>query len=137
MLTDFHIGFDPVSLEKLVRLAGFEALMMPEVTAMLTATGQLLVTAAQTNTWQVFDNPTGVLADSIYFYVVSPTEVDLAVGVIYGRRRELGGGGLLDSLGRQMNDRARPYLQPAIDDSQDLIRTIMEESVMTALGGII
>jgi hypothetical protein len=136
MLDNFKMGFDPESLAVLTRVAGFQALMDPEITVMLTKVGTLLVSSAQINTWMVFDHPTGQLADSIFFWVASPTEVDLAVGVPYGRRRELGGGGLYDSLGRQMNDRARPYLQPALDQDQEFIKEIMKTGVMTVLGRI-
>jgi hypothetical protein len=134
---NFQASFDPGGLDQLVRVAGFAALMNPEITAMLTATGTMLVTAAQANTWAVFDHPTGVLADSISFYVISPTQVAIQVGVPYGRRRELGGGGFLDVLGRPMNDRARPYLQPAVDDNIELIRTIMRDCTMNALGELV
>jgi len=132
----FSVTLDTPSLGRLARLEGFKALMEPEVVAMLAATGVMLVTAAQINTWEVFDNPTGKLASTIAFEVVSPEEIALTVGVPYGRRREKGGGGGLDAIGRPMNDRARPYLQPAIDDNQDLILAIMEEHTLLALGGV-
>jgi hypothetical protein len=130
----FSISFDPGSLATLARLAGFAALMEPAMVNMLAATGTLLVTAAQDNTWKVFDNPTGTLADSIVFMVVSPEEIALEVGVPYGARREYGFEGKVDSLGRVGRDKARPYLQPAIDDNQDLIRAIMADETMKVLG---
>ena len=86
MSMNFAMSFDPGSLEELVKIAGFAALMEVETTAMLAATGTLLVTAAQMNTWAVFDHPTGTLASSITFFVVSPTEIEVDVGVIYGHR---------------------------------------------------
>lgn len=136
MADGFSLSFDPGSLETLVRMAGFQALMEPEVVNMLAATGVLLVTAAQANTWAVFDAPTGVLADSITFMVDSPSEISVTVGVPYGARREYGFVGMTDSLGRVGTDRARPYLQPAIDENQDLILAIMEEHTLAALGGL-
>jgi hypothetical protein len=135
-MINFSAMMDTPSLATLARLEGFRALMEPETVAMLAATGTTLVTAAQMNTWSVFDNPTGKLASSISFEVVSPEEIALIVGVPYGQRREKGGGGGFDAIGRPMNDRARPYVQPAIDDNEDLILAIMEEHTMAALGGL-
>ena len=137
MMQNFHLGFDPGSLDKLVRMEGFAALLNPEVTNALTEAGTLLVSSAQANTWAVFANPTGALADSITFYVVSPTEVDLIVGVPYGRRREFGFEGLYDSLGRgPFHDPPKPYLQPAIDDNKDAIRDLMATAVYNAWGEV-
>jgi len=135
-MINFSAMMDMPSLATLAKIEGFRALMEPETVAMLAGTGTMLVTAAQMNTWAVFDNPTGKLASSIGFELVSPEEIALTVGVPYGRRRELGGGGGLDAIGRPMNDRARPYLQPAIDENEDLILAIMEEHTMAALGGL-
>lgn len=136
-MSDFSVGFDPGSLAKIVRLEGFAALLNPQITAALVLSGELLVATAQANTWQVFDNPTGQLADSIYFYVVSPEEVDVAVGVPYGRRREMGFDGMYDSLGRgPFHDPAKPYLQPAVDASRDQIQELMTIAVYDAWGSI-
>lgn len=135
MPSDFHMGFDPGSLAALTKLEGFAALLNPEVTKALTQAGELLVTTAQANTWTVFANPTGRLASSIYFYVVSPMEVDLAVAVPYGRRREYGFSGMTDSLGRFFpSDPAKPYLQPAIDTDTPLVQELMATAVYNAWG---
>lgn len=133
---DFHVSMDPKSLSEIVQLQGFAALLNPEITAGLTEASTLLENATAANTWNVFDNPSGALAGSIYTYVISPTEVAVAVGVPYGRRRELGFVGLTDSLGRVGTDRARPYAQPAVDDHQQEVREIMEMAMNTALGRI-
>jgi hypothetical protein len=136
MAEDFSASFDPGSLEKLTQLMGFEVLLTPELTDALTQAGELIVTTAQTNTWTVFASPTGELAGSIYFYVVSPTEVDVAVGVPYGRRQEEGGGGLLDSLGRRMTNPAKPYLGPAVETDAPMIQSMIENAVYNAWGAI-
>ena len=136
---DFFFGFDPVSLEELVRLAGFSALLDPEITKALTQAGELIVTTAQRNTWNVFDNPLGygndpILADTIYFHVAGPKEVDVAVGAIYGRRREMGFTGMTDSLGRfYASDPPKPYLLPAVAEDQELIMNMVELAVNNAL----
>lgn len=133
---DFRASFDPGSLAEIVRLQGFAALLNPAITQALTEAGTLLTNAAVANTWSVFDNPTGALANSIYPYVVSPTEVAVAVGSVYGRRRELGFVGLVDSLGRVGHDGPRPYLQPAVDQHQQEVSEIIEMAVNSALGRV-
>jgi hypothetical protein len=134
---DFHASLDPGSLEELVRLQGFASLLNPEITQGLTEAGTLLTNAAVANTWSVFDRPSGALANSIYPYVISPTEVAVAVGVPYGQRREKGFSGMTDALGRHyVNDPAKPYLQPAVDDHQQEVAEIMEMAVNTALGRV-
>jgi hypothetical protein len=134
-MADFFLGFDPGSIAELVRMAGFEALLLPEIEAAMTATGVMLVTSAQTKTWEVFANPTGRLAGSIYFYVVSPVEMIVAVGVPYGARREYGFSGMTDALGRYYPyDPGKPYLQPALDEDVPLIQTVFEAATNNALG---
>jgi hypothetical protein len=136
-MMDFNISMDPGSLSALTQLQGFAGLLNPAVVEGLRQSGVLLVNAAQANTWNVFANPTGDLADSIYFYVISPTEVAVAVGVPYGRRRENGYSGFTDALGRYYpNDPAKPYLTPAVDDNTQEIQEIMEMAMNTALGRI-
>ena len=136
-MQDFSIGFDPGSLAAITKLEGFAALLNPEVTDALTQAGELLVTTAQANTWSVFANPTGQLASSIYFYVVSPTEVDVAVGVPYGARREYGFSGMTDSIGRYFaNDPGKPYLQPAVDEDTPMVQELIATAVYNAWGMI-
>jgi hypothetical protein len=134
---DFHIGFDPGSLEEIVRLQGFGALLDPSISQGLIQSSTVLTNAAVANTWRVFTNSSGKLASTIYPYVVSPTEVAIAVGSPYGRRREKGFSGMTDSLGRYYaNDPGKPYLQPALDEHQQDVMTIMGQAVNTALGRV-
>jgi hypothetical protein len=134
---DFHMGMDPLSLAEIVRMQGFSALLDPEVTAGLAESGALLVSAAVTKTWEVFANPTGRLASTIYFYVMSPTQVALVVASPYGRRREYGFSGMTDALGRfYPYDPAKPYLEPTLTEHEGDVLKIMEARVDTALGRI-
>ena len=135
-MTDFSAGFDPGSLEALTHLMGFEVLLDPRITEVLTKGSELIVTTAQTNAWTGFTNPTGPLEDSIYAYVVSTTEVDVAVGVPYGRRQEEGGQGFLDSLGRPMNNPAKPYLKPAVETDAPVIQSMLAFAVYDAWGSV-
>jgi len=137
-MQDFNVAFDPGSLGELTKLEGMAALLNPAVQKALTQAGELLTTTAQANTWMVFDHPTGQLASSIYFWVAGPEEVDVAVGVPYGRRRERGFEGMYDSLGRgPFHDPAKPYLQPAVDTDAPMIQMLVRESVLSAFGGVI
>lgn len=137
MADDFRIGFDPGSLAAITKLEGFAALLNPEITQALSQSAQQIVATAQANTWMVFDNPTGQLADSIYFWVAGPEEADVAVGVPYGHRREYGFEGMYDSLGRgPFHDPAKPYLQPAVDTDAPLIRSLVADVITATWGSI-
>lgn len=134
MSGSFSLGFDPGSLQELVRLGGFKALLSPEITSALTQAGIILVQTAQLNTWQVFTNPTGALADTIHFYVQSPSQVVLMVDSPYGRRREWGFSGMTDSLGRYYaNDPGKPYVAPALNQQQQEIMKLIEQAVRKTL----
>lgn len=139
MAINWTVGWDTGSLEELVRLAGYSALLDPEITSALVQAGDLVVTTAQANTWNVFDNPTGTLASNIYFHVVSPKEVEVGVAnppIPYGHRREFSFYGP-DSLGRVYpNDIPRPYLIPAVDEDSPLIMTMIEIACDNALARV-
>ncbi len=138
-MSDFSVGFDTPSLEAIARLYGFKVLLDEEIEPAIKDVAQTITEEAQAKTWQVFDNPTGELADSIYPFVVSPTEMEIRVGVPYGRRRERGFSGMTDSLGRFFaNDPAKPYLAPALEVSRDYAEERIGNAVrvaMNRLGG--
>lgn len=130
---DFHVGFDPGSLAEIVRLAGFSVLLDAEIQPAIIEGGQLLTEMAQAKTWEVFDNPTGQLASTIYPYVISPSQMAIAVGSPYGRRRELGFSGMTDALGRYFaNDPAKPYLQPTVDTYGEAVAMLIAAGVQRA-----
>lgn len=134
--TYFTAMFDTASLEELVRMAGFQAMLDPEVQRALVAIGKMLVSSAQANTYRVFDNPTGRLASSIYFQVPNQFEVQVVVPVVYGHRREYSFYGP-DSLGRVYpNDIPRPYLVPAVEENQEFATFVLENAVNDAIGRI-
>src|SRR5579859_278084 len=138
-MTTFSRSFDLPSLAALARLHGFSVLLDDEIQPALIDVAQKITQDAQANTWQVFDNPSGKLADRIYPFVVSPAEMEIRVDVPYGRRRELGFSGMTDSLGRFFaNDPAKPYLQPALDANIDYAQErvgLAVESALVRLGG--
>ncbi len=137
MADNFSVGFDPGSLAKVTRLEGFAALLNPQVQAGMELSAELVQKTAQANTWAVFDNPTGELADSIYVWIAGPEEMDVVVGVPYGRRREMGFEGIYDSLGRgPFHDPGNPYLKPAVDADVSQIQELMALAVLDAWGSI-
>jgi hypothetical protein len=138
MLGDWSLSFNPGSLEELTRMAGMAALLDPEITAALTRGAEMVVTTAQANTWDVFDNPTGTLASRIYAYVKSPSEVAVGVRDIpYAHRREYSFYGP-DSLGRVYpNDIPRPYLEPALEEDTPLIADLVELACYNAMGRLV
>lgn len=111
---------------------GFEVLLQPEVQAALADISGKITEQAVQNTWQVFTNPTGQLAGSIAPVPGSLWEAQVGVGVPYGRRQELGGGGLTDSLGRIMTNPAKPYLRPAMESQKQYALQRVEQAVEAA-----
>lgn len=132
----FTAMLDSDSLAELARLQGFSALLDPQIVSALAESGKLLVRAAQDNTWQAFQNPTGKLADSITFQVLSPEEIAVVVGEPYGHRREVGFSGA-DALGRVYHDQPEPYLVPALQDNEQAVLDLMEAAVNSALGRVV
>ena len=133
----FSLGFDSASLAKITELAGVGALLDTELTGVLVWAASMLVTTAQTNTWTAFQNPTGATADSISSFVASPSEVDVTVGVPYGRRLEYGFSGQTDSLGRFFPYwPAEPYLGPALEEDTPLIEERLAFTVSNMLAGL-
>lgn len=135
---DFSFGFDPGSLQKLVELRGFSALLDPEIVEALKWSSDLIVTTAKANAWEVFDtHPTEGIENSIYAYMNNPMEFVVAVGAPYGRRREMGFTGMTDALGRfYASDPGKPYLLPAVEEDQELISLRVEQAVNNALDRI-
>jgi len=132
----FSIAFDQASLSEIAQFYGFQTLLTQSVQMAMKNAGDLLVQAAQDNTWAVFDHPTGALASSIGVEDQGPMEIVIGVGVPYGRRQELGGGGLTDSLGRSMTNPAKPYLQPALDAHLSDVLSLLDAAVENAWAGI-
>lgn len=136
-MSSFSLGFDAASLIKLAKLARFKALLDPGLEYALYEAGEVIAQTAQMNTWLVFDNPTGALADSIGVTAPSATEVDITSGEPYWRRRERGFEGMYDSLGRgPFHDPAKPYLQPAVDTELPAIQAMFGNAITVTWGSI-
>jgi len=133
----FSLSFDPGSLAGITRLVGFKALLNPQITLALTQSGSTIAQAAIDNTWEVFENPTGELASTIYPWLASPNEMEIRVDSPYARRREFGFQDMTDSLGRTFpHDVAKPYLQPALDANEPAVLQSISDAVMFAWGEV-
>ena len=129
------VAWDSISMQAIFRLDNFQALLGPEITMALADIGILLKDTAIANTWRVFANPTGTLANTITAWMPSNTEVDVEALVQYDRRREYGFTGMTDSLGRTYKfDPGKPYMHPALDDNRPIIEALMTDAVVAALG---
>jgi hypothetical protein len=136
---DFTAKLDTKSLQQIVGLQGFKALLDPEIREVLIEGGGLIAKTASGNARRVFKhNSPGGLAASIYPYMISPTEMEIRVAKPYGRRREKGFSGMTDSLGRYYpHDPAKPYLGPAMEQEGRMVEGMMDEAVNNALGRVV
>ena len=135
---DFVMKLDTSSLQQIIRLQGFAGLLNPEIREALSEGGGFIARTAQGNARRVFiQNSPGGLADSIYPWLASSTEIEIRVAKPYGRRRECGFSGMTDSLGRYYPyDPGKPYLGPAMEQEGAIVEQLMAEAVNHALGRI-
>lgn len=131
---ELRMSLAPESISEIAQLAGFAALLEPEVQAAMQEGAKTVAEAAQAKTWEVFDHPTGDLAGTIEPETASPFEVQVVVGSPYGHRREVGFSGQTDSLGRfYADDPAKPYLAPALAEHEQDVLLDVENAVADAL----
>jgi len=135
---DFKAELDASSLQQIVRLQGFAGLLNPEIREALIEGGGFIAKTAAGNARRVFiQNSPGGLADSIFPYLTSPTQMEIRVAKPYGRRREYGFSGMTDSLGRfYPYDPGKPYLGPAMQQEGSMIEKLIAEAVNHALGRV-
>jgi len=130
----FSIAFDASSLQVIERLLKFDATLDAELGPSLEASAIAVRDTAIANTWQVFQNPTGVLAGTIQYILDSPTQVEIGSDSPYARRREEGFSGMTDSRGRYYaNDPAKPYLGPALESNMGMIEANTQAAVAAAI----
>lgn len=128
-------GFDPASLGAIANLTQFSRFLDPEMSSALDEVGKLLVQSAVANTWEVFANPTGKLADAISYALNGPMEVIITVDVPYAWRMEEGFHGA-DSLGRIYDEEGKPYAMPALVANEDQITQIMSNAAADAIAAM-
>ena len=133
---DFRAELSTGSLQEIVRLQGFSALLDLGIREALIKGGTRIAQKAQENARNVFiRNDPGGLADNIYPWLVSPTSLEIRVGVAWGGRREYGFSGMTDALGRfYANDPAKPYLQPAMESEGPEVEALFTAVCNNALG---
>jgi len=131
------IAYEPTSLKRLGNMLKVHSFLAPELSSTMQQIGDIIVAAAVANTWAVFDEPTGTLADTIKAVLSGPYEVTIGTDSPYGLRREYGFMGMTDSLGRgPYNDPAKPYMQPALDDNVDQINALINAAVARGLANM-
>jgi hypothetical protein len=135
---DFKAQLDTSSLQQIIRLQGFAGLLNPEIREALIEGGGLIARTAAGNARRVFThNSPGGLADNIYPWLTSQTELEIRVAKIHGRRREYGFTGMTDSLGRfYPYDPAKPYLAPAMEQEGPIVEKLFQMAVNHALGRV-
>lgn len=118
------VAFDPESFAAIEKLAGFTEAMAIEIPVALNTIGEMLVKAAQDNTWTAFQNPTGALASTITYYMADSMTLVVGSDAPYAARLEFGFHGS-DILGRIYDQMAEPYLTPALEANADEAVAIM------------
>lgn len=134
----FKAELDTASIAEIVRLQGFGALLDPGIRNALVEGGTRIAKQAQDNARSVFiQNSPGGLADNIYPWLASPSEMQIIVDKDYGQRREKGFSGLTDALGRfYPYDPAKPYLIPAMESEGHGVEALFDAAVNNALGRV-
>ena len=131
------IGYDAQSLAAIARLQDLEPYLNAEMAIAMDEIGTMLMVTAIVNTWKVFANPTGDLADTIHPVTISPLEIEVGSDSPYAARREFGFMGKTDALGRgPFNDPAKPYLDPALTENEDQIMVIMNNAAAEAIANM-
>lgn len=128
-----NVSFDPSSFESITNLTQFAGFLEPEMESAMQQIGDIIVQAAVANTWAVFAAPTGQLASTIMATLDGPLQVEVGSTSPYAARREFGFSGQTDSRGRHyVNDPAKPYLIPALEQNEDQIMLIMSNAAAEA-----
>lgn len=131
------ISFDEKDLAAIGQMANFSTFLDPEVQKSMQSAGEKIANQAKDNTWSVFENPSGKLADTIQVLPVSPYEVHVGSDSPYAARREYGFSGMTDALGRHFtNDPAKPYLRPAMEMMQNDALAMIDDGVAAALAAL-
>lgn len=126
------IAWDPASLGMISRMPGFTTFLNAEISTELLEIGDMLQVAMENETWQVFANPTGELADAIHPYLEGPLTLIIDVEVPYAWRMERGFFGR-DSLGRLYAEEGKPYAEPALQDNEATILQMLNLAAGNAI----
>jgi hypothetical protein len=136
----FTLAFDSASLQRILRMAGFEVALEPKLEAEMHYIVELLQAESQIYMWVKFNQPTGPLEESIEIDVP-----DAYTGIVYSEspyawRREEGFSGKTDSLGRYYaKDPGIHFFARTLRPNRGLIRSLLKSAVAQALvemGGI-
>ncbi len=125
------LSIDRASLSAIKKLEKVEIFLATELSSGIQKLGSSVQQSAVSNTWSAFMNPTGELANSLLLTSNGPLSLSLGSDLPYERRLELGFSGT-DSMGRTYDEKAEPYLSPAVDSNIDTAEKDMENSVLAA-----
>ena|SRR5690348_16252729 len=126
------IAWDPSSLGWISHLPEFQPYLQQDISAALLEIGDTLQIAMESNTWQVFANPEGNLADAIKPFLEGPLTLIIDVEVPYAWRMEMGFFGK-DSLGRLYAEEGKPYAEPALQDNEQTIFQMLNLAAANAV----
>lgn len=123
-----NIAFDEATLNAIVRFKQFPSALTEAINYGLEEAGELLAQDIENETWLVFANPMGRLADSIGAALIGPMKEEVSVNVPYAWRMERGFHGA-DSLGRVYDQDGKPYAEPTLNNDTDEILELVSDSI--------
>jgi hypothetical protein len=126
------VAWDPSSLGWISHLPSFQPVLAQYISQELLEVGDMLQSAMDAKTWEVFTNPTGQLAESIRPFLESPLTLIIDVEVPYAWRMEMGFFGK-DSLGRLYAEEGKPYAEPSLQDNETMILQMLNLAAAEAV----
>lgn len=128
----FTIFFDDAALKTLSAMTGWKSVLEEELDKALDIDAQIFNVAVRgAQRWQ---NPTGALQNSFYFFTSNRLERTITSDSPYARRRNEGFSGMTDSLGRfYANDPGAFYLDTGFSQGVGPARRIVAIAVANAM----
>lgn len=131
----FSLAFDSKSLRTIEKIAGFEAVLEPQLKDEMQWIVDLLQVESQSYMWSHFKNPTGALAGTVQTEVQSAYLGRVYSDSPYAWRREEGFSGMTDALGRfYAEDPGIHYFRRTLRSNRALIRSMLKALMVKVLG---
>lgn len=128
----FNIFFDEAAIATLTQMTGWKAVLEEELDKALDIDAQLFNVAVRGA--QRWENPTGDLQNSFYFFTSDHLERTVTTDSPYARRRNEGFSGMTDSLGRfYENDPGAFYLDKGFSQAVNPAKRMVSLAVARAL----
>ncbi len=130
----FSLSFDSKTLRTIERIAGFEAVLEPQLKEEMQGIVDLLQIESKNYMWGKFKNPTGPLEDSVQTEVQSAYLGRVYSDSPYAWRREEGFSGKTDALGRfYAEDPGIHFFRRTLRSNKALIRSMLKALMVKAL----